>query len=65
MTLDELEMEANRPTKPCRSCEPSVESVLWPEDKLPQRVFLRADEEGKMRFMTITQDGRVVPCEDW
>lgn len=64
MTLDELELELAVQAKPCRSCELGnpLPSVI---EKLPPHVFLMADGEGKTRFMQMTEDGRVVPCEEW
>lgn len=60
MTLEELELEMTRPAKSCQSCE------LDPHpERLPPHVFLMADEEGKTRFMQMSEDGRIVPCEEW
>lgn len=59
MTLEELEQESKRPTKLLpRSCCSELET-------LPGRVFLAFDPVSReTRYMTQTEDGRVVLIED-
>ena len=62
MTLDELEELCGPDAKRlCQTCEPKA----TPEP-LPPHVFIMFDEDlGLSRYMTYTEDGRVVPFDNW
>ena len=59
MTLEELEADAKNQAAPqisYETCEKPTHSG---------HVFLMEDESGHVRYMTTTEDGRIIPIEDW
>lgn len=59
MTLDELQMETPTLSKRCEPCTRPDESSLAVGD-----IHL-IEYEGRMQYMYLTLDGRLVPAEEW
>lgn len=59
MTLDELQRETPTLSKRCEPCTRPVENSLAVGD-----IHL-IEYEGRLQYMYLTLDGRLVPAEEW
>jgi hypothetical protein len=61
MKLWELEA-MNKDSKVCRPCCESETMGFGVDVDIP---FLSTGPDGKARYVVLTEDGRIVPIEDW
>lgn len=60
MTFDEFDKEAG--TVIPQSIE---EAGIYPLRKLPSHQFIMSDENGMAYYATVTEDGRIVPIDEY
>lgn len=63
MTVEEIDMDIVQRQqalikRPCVTCEPFKE-------RLSGHVFPMVDDLGFTQYMTFTEDGRIIPIDEW